>query len=30
VHAGLTPRDPEIDPNAPPGDKINEITITEQ
>jgi peptidylprolyl isomerase len=26
---GITPRDPSIDPNAPPGDAIQTITITE-
>ena len=25
----LTPRDPSTDPNAPPGDKILEITVQE-
>ena len=30
VAEALTPRDPDADPNAPPGDEIVTIRITEQ
>ena len=30
VALAITPRDPSTDPNAPPGDKINSVTIEEK
>jgi len=30
VVEGLTPRDPQADPNAPPGDRIATIRVVER